>query len=217
VYDTTPSRPNVGLLIGLGIFSTMLMVIGVTNAPQRGVEDWSAIDVTTAILGLVGVVLFLLLMILMAWLVADIAIDARTRWVKGGDTYLMRMEAASMLTREQTMVVAGLRYGADLGLLVHEGQVMQFLITEGGDVPLEFVEQFLKASDAVYLQPISTFSDGTHERDWVGWLTDWAVANRFAQPFTGGNRPAKWASPASRHDVATLIGITLIQEGLPNG
>ena len=65
------------------------------------------------------------------------------------------------------------------------------LRVSGGTVPLTFAAQFLGADTGEYLQPLRSFSDGSHERAWADSLTAWAIMQGWAAE-SQGNRPARW-------------------------
>ena len=65
----------------------------------------------------------------------------------------------------------------------------------GGEVPYDFIHQFLDLGDRMYLCPVGTFAEGTNQRRWAQLLTHHLVNQGFAEQ-AAGNRPARWLDMA---------------------
>lgn len=81
----------------------------------------------------------------------------------------------------------------------------QFYI-RGTIVPLEFVSDFLDASDAVHLSPIRSYSDGSRERAYAQQFTDYCVTRGWAVP-SQSNEAARWLGGWGPINVRISLGM----------
>lgn len=82
-----------------------------------------------------------------------------------------------------------------ISVLAGEPEPCYYLRVGGGEVPFQFISRFLELSDRQYLCPVSTWAEGTKNREWAVLLTSHLVLMGFAAPGRG-NRPATWNDQA---------------------
>lgn len=78
----------------------------------------------------------------------------------------------------------------------------------GGEIPFEFIREFLRLSDDVYLCPVRTWAEGTKQREWAQLLTNHLVIMGFAVE-ARGNQPAHWID---RTGAVRWMGLNIIKE-----
>jgi len=126
--------------------------------------------------------------------------------------YLELVKSLSMLRPDQAKIVPIEMYRATVEILGGEDGPEYMLRTPWGPVPRWFVEEFLDQSSDQFLYPIRRFADGTSERDWATWLTDWFVhVAQIALPHEGSHSAA-WRDGSMRVRAYGLVGLSLLEE-----
>lgn len=80
----------------------------------------------------------------------------------------------------------------------HPGPTLMYLRVGGADIPYDFIEKFFDLSDDTYLTPVSTWSDGTKQREWAQLLTNHLILTGMASK-SAGNRSAKWIDKSAAY------------------
>ena len=129
------------------------------------------------------------------------AVYFRRQWreADGITPRLLQLRAASSLTPDQAKAAgAGDVPEPTLGMrrLITGGWAYT-LHTRGGDVPLEFVHDFLRDCGVIHLRPINSYNADTPGRANAQAFTDWLVDYGFAVPHAG-NQPAMWATDQAK-------------------
>lgn len=122
------------------------------------------------------------------------------------------MRLAAQLTPEQAKLIPFEEYRAHVGVMAGE-EPAYFLITQGGMVPMQWVQDFLDDSNTVKLRPVRTYSEGTVGRENAQLVTAWLVGMGLAIPDSGSN-PARWMNDHSKLRAYSLLGLEWQSNGL---
>ena len=126
--------------------------------------------------------------------------------------YLELVGWISRLNTEQTKIVPAEMYKATVEIIGGDGEPEYLLRTVGGPVPMWFVREFLEKCGDQYLYPVRRYADGTPERDWSIWFTDWCVhVAKVAVPHNGPHSAA-WRDGSQRIRTFGLVGLSLLEE-----
>ena len=121
---------------------------------------------------------------------------------------LKELQAVSRLTDEQAKLVPTAEYAARIGTIATEEGPQYVLICPGGNVPLEWVRDFLADCGVWKLRSIRTYPDKTPSREYARIVTDWCIWRQLAVPAVG-NEPAHWSSEHARSRAAEMCGLRL--------
>lgn len=108
------------------------------------------------------------------------------------DPRVIMLDKISRMTPEQ--LAQARVYVADIGITANpESGPTYHLRLPVGDVPLDFVTEFINGGRDGYLKPIRDYSEGGKEREWAGRLTSYFVFNGWAEE-ARGNNAARWTN-----------------------
>ncbi len=122
----------------------------------------------------------------------------------------LALQAAARLTPEQAAIVNHAEFKAAIGMATGNDDPLYFLITRTGNVPLAFVDDFLRSSSMTDLRAVRTYSEGTPARSYAQAMTDWCVAMGLATP-ANGPRPAQWIDEHSKARAFSLCDLEWIK------
>lgn len=85
------------------------------------------------------------------------------------------------------------------------------LMTPRGEVPVSFFRDFMELSGEANTAPVRAWSEGTQDRLYARWLTDFFVDMGWATP-AAGNQSAKWTNRAAAEAVLRAVQVVGIGE-----
>jgi hypothetical protein len=192
-----------------GLFGAIGFIISALLPPDP-FQSWMAI-------GAVGFSAWMCLVLLVAtvlnlvrwWHEWDVQVIERKQEAQAITPLSRASERIRQLTPEQIAVIPRFLPPDEGGIVyaVQEGELSAFLWTDGGNVPWDFVETFLRQSSNMWLYAIGNTSDGTPERSQAQAFTNWLIQRGYAIPAVGPH-PAGWKQ-GGRERAADFLHIRL--------
>lgn len=177
------TEPSLGRAI---LFSILAAVCFAVVRYLKPPEAWSFLLTTLGMI-FVGAALFYSL----DWLMMHIG-EWREAW-RRADAVSERVRILDYLSHLTPMQLEALnQYVPVVNILGGTPAPVFQLKTPGGDIPWTFItDTFLPQCNDVYLAPVSSWSEGSHDRIYAEALTRYFITLGFAGEAIG-NKPAKW-------------------------
>ena len=202
-------RPSLSKII-------LLSVMGLSILPLAAglIKSY---ELVAAAAGAVGIAFVVYSMLLSFWYIADVVISMEERRAEISAITPRRreLEAIRALTPERLAIVPRMDHIANIKEFMSKANggwsVVECLSTPGGDVPIEFIREFLKFGGVLYLRPINNYSEGTVNYNHARAFTDWLRQQGLAIGGEGSRagQAAQWVSDDCRAEAFNLFDVSM--------
>lgn len=216
MYQEGFDRPKMSTIVLFAVGGVPLLLAGVgfsTSGDPLGVQALFSLALMTT-----GGLLLGFSTLLGLWYADAVFLDARERRkeIEAITPRRREIEAIGQLTAEQLAVVPRMDHGAKI--TEHKTRDAQgkwitsvWFSTPGGEIPLEFVQDFLKHCGFLQLYPVNSYSEGTFSYHYARWFTDWLRKEQLAIGGEGSKsgQAAQWITSGARLEVCKLFDVEL--------
>lgn len=134
-------------------------------------------------------------------------VEEHRRQVQSISAEARLLEAAARLTPDQAKLVPGLDFKAtEVDLLDGRGEILLYLVTPEGRIPLTWLRDYLNNCGVTFLYPVRNYAEGSAAYSWARAFTAWAIARGYALP-AEGNRSAQWTSEQTKSQLQNRFGL----------
>lgn len=205
----TLDRPPLSRVILLAVAGCAMLPLSV------GLSD--VYDLVALAAGAIGLAFLLYALLMSVWYVLAVWTDIEERRADIASITPRRreLEAIRQLTPEQLAIVPRMDHIANIKEFMSKANggwsVVECLSTPGGDVPLDFIREFLKYGGMLYLRPINSYSEGTLNYNHARAFTDWLRQQGLAIGGEGSRagQAAQWVSDDCRAEAFNLFDVSM--------
>jgi hypothetical protein len=206
LYD----RPPLSRIIILAVMGAAMLPLAVGLS--------AVYDLVAAAAGVTGIAFLVYALLMSAWYISAVVIDLQERRAEilAITPRRRELEAIRQLTPEQLALVPRMDHAAKF--LRHstrtpagEWITSVWFSTAGGDIPVEFCQEFLSTGGVLMLRPINSYSEGTLNYNYARWFTEWLRLQALAVGGEGSQagKAAQWVSDASRLEAFNLFDVSM--------
>lgn len=202
-------RPPLSRIITLAVMGVALMPLAMLFVDNN--------DLFAALCSLVAFTLIGYSIWMTIWYISAVVIDLQERRAEilAITPRRRELEAIRQLTPEQLAIVPRMDHIANIKEFLSKANggwsMVECLSTPGGDVPLEFIREFLKFGGVLFLRPINSYSEGTLKYNHARAFTDWLRQQGLAIGGEGSRagQAAQWVSDDCRAEVFNLFDVSM--------